>query len=340
MPPKIVAELDDALSTPPPGVVDTMNRLDGDLIVLGVGGKMGPTLARMARRASDMAGVRRRVIGVSRFSSPALPDDLRRNGIEPITCDLLDEDALERLPDAPNVVFMAGLKFGSSSRQALTWAMNCYLPGAVSRKYRHSRIVAFSTGNVYGLSPVSRGGSVESDEPRPVGCYAHTCLGREMVFEHFSRALGIPMAMIRLNYAVELRYGVLVDIARQVWAQKPVSVRMGHFNAIWQAEANAMALEAFDHAASPPLLLNVTGQELLSVRQVAGEFGRLMGKPVHLEGEESRDALISNARRACELIGTPTVSSGQMIEWIAEWVMKGGELLDKPTHFEVRDGNY
>ena len=338
--PRDVAELEDALSRPPAGVVETMKRIAGDIIVLGVGGKMGPTLARMAKRASDQAGVRRRVIGVSRFSSPALPDELRRQGIEPIACDLLDETALEHLPDAPNVVFMAGMKFGSTGQEALTWAMNCYLPGMVGRKYRHSRIVAFSTGNIYGLTPVSRGGSLESDVPNPLGCYANSCLGRERIFEHFSRAFGIPMAMIRLNYAVELRYGVLVDIARQVWQQKTINVCMGFFNAIWQAEASAMALQAFDHLATPPLLLNVTGTEILSVRRVAEQFGRLMGKPVRFEGGESPDALVSNAQRACGLMGTPAVSSEQMIQWIADWIMKGGEALDKPTHFEVRNGNY
>ena len=338
--PRSAAELDEALSRPPAAVVKAMQRLAGDFIVLGVGGMMGPTLARMAKRASDQAGVQRRVIGVSRFSSPTLSDELCRQGIETIACDLLDEAALAGLPDAPNVVFMAGMKFGSTGQEALTWAMNCYLPGIVSRKYRHSRVVAFSTGNIYGLTPVSRGGSVESDVPNPIGDYAGSCLGRERIFEHFSRTLQIPMVMIRLNYAVELRYGVLVDIAQQVWAQKPIDVSMGYFNAIWQAEANAMVLQAFEHVATPPLVLNVAGAEMLSVRRVAEQFGCLMGKPVRFKGEEATDALLSNAQRAYGLIGTPAVTAEQMMEWIAAWVMKGGATLGKPTHFEVRDGKF
>src|SRR5437763_1358137 len=230
---------------------------------------MGPTLARMARRASDLAGVNRRIIGVSRFSSASLPESLRKHGIEPIAADLLDRQQLARLPDAPNIIYMAGMKFGSTGQEALTWAMNCYLPGMICERYSASRIVAFSTGNVYGLTPATGSGSRETDPLNPLGDYAMSCLGRERIFEHFSRALKIPTAIIRLNYATELRYGVLVDIARRVWDRYPIDVSMGHVNVIWQAEASAMSLMALEPAASPPLILHVAGSEILRIRHVA-----------------------------------------------------------------------
>ncbi len=335
-----VEELEDLLSQPTESVVQTLGRLKGDILVLGVAGKMGPTLARMARRASEAAGVRRRVIGVARFSDAHHQSELQAHGIETIRCDLLDEAALAALPDAPNIVFMAGMKFGSTGQEALTWAMNCHLPALVCKKYSRSRIVAFSTGNIYGLTPVTGGGSLETDAPNPVGDYAMSCLGRERIFEHFSRRLGIPMAMIRLNYACELRYGVLVDIARRVWSGETVDVAMGHLNTIWQADANAMTLQAFDHVASPPLLLNVTGPEPLSVREMAARFGELMNKRVAVSGSESPTALLANAAQALRLFGPPHVGVEQMLRWIADWVMRGGASLGKPTHFESRDGKF
>jgi nucleoside-diphosphate-sugar epimerase len=335
-----VEHLEDLLSEPSDGAVQAMGRLEGDLIVLGVGGKMGPTLARMARRASDAAGVSRRVIGVSRFSSDLLESRLRKHGVETIRCDLLDPEQLGRLPDVPNVVFMTGMKFGSTGQEALTWAMNVYLPGMVCQKYRASRIVAFSTGNVYGLTPVAFGGSLEGDPLRPLGDYAMSCVGRERIFEHFSRAFEMPTALLRLNYANEPRYGVLVDLARRVWTGEPIDLSMGHFNAIWQADANAMSLQAFDELASPPRILNIAGPELLSVRRVAEQFGALLGKAVSLTGAEAADALLSNGQLAHRLFGYPRIGVGQMIEWFADWVRQGGESLGKPTHFEVRDGNF
>jgi nucleoside-diphosphate-sugar epimerase len=218
--------------------------------------------------------------------------------------------------------------------------MNCWLPGTVCQKFRRSRLVAFSTGNVYGLTPVALGGSVESDPPNPVGDYAMSCLGRERIFEHFSRTCQVPMAMLRLNYATEMRYGVLVDLARRVWEGQPVDVTMGHLNALWQADANAMALAAFAHVSSPPLVLNVVGPEMLSVRRVAEQFGQLFGKPVTVQGTEGADALLSNGQLGHRLFGYPRVGAGQMIHWIADWVRRGGETLGKPTHFEVRDGKF
>ncbi len=335
-----IEDLEDLLSAPTPAVVEALAAREGDLIVLGAGGKMGPTLARMARRASDSAGSRRRVIAASRFGAGDAEARLRSHGVETMRCDLLDAAALAALPDAANVVWMTGLKFGSGGRESLTWAMNAWLPGAVCQRYRSSRVVAFSTGNVYGLTPVAGGGSVEDDPLRPVGEYALSCLGRERVFEHFSRTLGVPVVLLRLNYACELRYGVLADVARKVAAGEPIDLPMGHFNALWQGDANAWALQAFAHAASPPRVLNLAGPELISVRRVAEEFGRLLGRPPVLRGTESADAILSNSQAAVRLFGYPRVGVRQMTEWVARWVRDGGPSLDKPTHFEVRDGAF
>jgi len=343
MPPATIADtdqLDDLLSEPTPLAVDTLARLDGDLLLLGVGGKMGPTLARMACRATDAAGSRRRVIGVARFSNPEHETWLRCHGVETVRCDLLDPAQLERLPDAANVVFMTGMKFGSTGQEALTWAMNCHLPALVAQRFRGSRIVAFSTGNVYGLTPVALGGSLETDALHPVGEYAMSCLGRERMFEYFSRTLGTPMAILRLNYATEMRYGVLVDVARRVWAGDPVPLAMGHLNALWQGDANAMALCAFGRVSSPPFVVNLAGPETLSVRRVAEEFGRLLGKDVIFTGTEAADALLSNGQLGHQLFGYPRVGVRQMMAWIAEWVKRGGATLDRPTHFESRDGRF
>jgi nucleoside-diphosphate-sugar epimerase len=332
-------ELEDRLSEPTDGAVEALRRAPGDVLLLGVAGKMGPSLARMARRAAGAAGAPRRVIGVSRFSSGG-EGALRAHGIDTIRCDLLDEDELARLPDAPNVLYLAGMKFGSTGNEATTWAMNSYLPAVVCRKYRDSRIVAFSTGNVYGLTPVERGGSREDDAPQPVGEYAMSCLGRERLFEHFSRRFGTRVALIRLNYACDLRYGVLVDLARRVRAGEAIDLGMGHFNTIWQGDANVMALRALAHVASPPWVVNVTGPELLSVRAVCERLGRLMGRSVHFTGTGPDTALLSDARRGLEALGPPRVGAERLIEWVADWVMRGGCCLDKPTHFESRDGRF
>jgi nucleoside-diphosphate-sugar epimerase len=342
LPPSIrdVEHLEELLSEPNSGAVEAMARLQGDLVILGVGGKMGPTLARMARRASEAAGVQRRIIGVSRFSSGGLEKQLQSFGIETIRCDLLERQQVEKLPDVPNVIFMTGMKFGSTGQEAMTWAMNVFVPGMVCQKYCQSRMVAFSTGNVYGLTPVALGGNVETDVVNPLGDYAMSCLGRERILEHFSRVHHIPIAVLRLNYATEMRYGVLVDLARKVWAGQTVDLAMGHLNAIWQADANAMTLQAFDQLASPPRLLNIAGPELLSVRRVAERLGQLMGKPVTFTGSETPDALLSNAQLSHRLFGYPRLGALQMIEWIADWVQRGGANLGKPTHFEVRDGKF
>jgi hypothetical protein len=332
--------LEDLLSEPSAGAIDTLARLPGDLVLLGVGGKMGPTLARMARRASDAAGIRRRVIGIARFSDAGLEERLRTGGVETVRCDLLDPAQLDRLPEAANVLVLLGMKFGSTGQEALTWANNTHLPAVVCARYRGARLVAFSTGNVYGLVPVHLGGSVETDPLRPEGEYAMSCLGRERMYEHFSRTWGMPMALLRLNYACEMRYGVLADVARKVHAGEPIDLTMGHLNAIWQGDANALALCAFSEAACPPAVLNLAGPELLSVRRVAEEFGRLLGKPVTLRGAEAADALLSNGQRAHARYGYPRVPVGRVIAWLADWVRRGGASLDRPTHFEVRDGKF
>jgi nucleoside-diphosphate-sugar epimerase len=335
-----VSHLEDLLSEPSAAAIDAMRRVEGDVMILGVAGKMGPTLARRARRALDTAGLSSRVIGVSRFSAPEEQRALEQQGIATVRCDLLDADSLGRLPDAPNVIFMAGRKFGSTGDESYTWAMNTYLPALVCQRYRTSRIVTFSTGNVYGLTPAGRGGSREEDAPNPTGEYAISCLGRERLFEYFSRAHGLPVAILRLNYATEMRYGLLPDLAGRVSRREPIDVTMGHFNVIWQADANAMALAALPHSSSPPVVLNVAGAEELSVRATCKELGRLMGVEVSFTGEEAGDALLSNGARAWSLFGPPRVNAEQLLAWTADWTMRGGPSLGKPTHFESRTGRF
>jgi nucleoside-diphosphate-sugar epimerase len=335
-----VAHLEELLSEPSDAAIDAIRRADADLIVLGVAGKMGPTLARMARRAMDAAGVSKRVIGVSRFSSPDQQRTLEEHRIETIRCDLLDPSALARLPDAPLVMFMAGRKFGSTGNEPLTWAMNAYLPALVCTRYRGSRIVAFSTGNVYGLTPHGRGGSCESDPPAPLGEYAMSCLGRERMFEYFSAAGGTPVAILRLNYATEMRYGVLVDLARRISRGEPVDVTMGYFNAIWQGDANAMALAALDHASTPASIVNIAGREEVSVRGAAAELARRLNVEVAFTGCEAKDALLSNGSRGWTLLGEPRIGMAQLLPWTADWIRRGGEHLGKPTHFESRTGRF
>lgn len=335
-----VEELEEVLSRPTAGVVEAMKALQGDIIVLGVGGKMGPTLARMASRASDQAGVRRKVIGVARFSTPGLAERLQSWGVETHSCDLLNRASYGQLPDAPNVVYMAGMKFGTTGQESLTWAMNSFLPGLVSERYAKSRIAVFSTGNVYGLTPLKAGGALEEDALHPAGEYAMSCLGRERIFEHFSRTQGTPMSLLRVCYAVELRYGVLTDIARQVFAGQTIPLGMGYVNAIWQADANAMCLQSLQHVSMPPQVLNITGPAPYSVRKVAEEFGAIFNKPVRFEGIEADDALVANTAKAQRLMGGPATSDSQMFAWIADWVRNGREAWSKPTHYDNRAGDF
>ena len=335
-----VADLEESLSEPTPGLVRFMKALSGDILVLGAGGKMGPGVARMAKRASDAAGTTRRIIAVSRFSDPAALQGLEASGVETASCDLMDRGALDRLPDAPNVVYMAGTKFGTTGAEAATWALNACLPGNICARYAASRITAFSSGNVYPFTSPSSGGSVETDQPGPRGEYAWSVLGRERVMQYFSVRQGTPVLLLRLNYSCELRYGVLVDIARRIHEGAPVGLDMGYFNVIWQRDANAMALQSLSEARSPAAILNLTGPEILSVREIAAELGRRMGKSVAYSGTESPDALLNNASRAFTLYGMPLTGTAEMLDLVAGWVSRGGASIGKPTHFDARDGEF
>jgi len=342
LPDQILSEehLEDLLSEPSPPASEALKALDSDLLILGVGGKMGPTLARMAARILTGLGSGRRVYGVARFSQPGLRDKLEAWGVKTIPCDLLDRAQLADLPDSRNVIFMAGQKFGTTGNPAFTWIANIYMPALVAERFSRARIVVFSTGNVYPLSPVVQGGSREEDTLEPVGEYANSCLGRERIFEHFSQTGGLRCAIMRLNYAIDLRYGVLLDTAQKVKAGQPVDLTMGAANVIWQGDANAQALALLAHCATPPFVLNVTGPEMVSIRRLAERFGDLLGVKPSFVGQEAGTALLSNAAKAQQMFGYPRVSLDQMIAWTANWVNRGGPTLDKPTHFETRDGRF
>jgi nucleoside-diphosphate-sugar epimerase len=338
--PKSETELEELLSRPTAGVADALRASPGDVLILGAGGKMGPSLVRMVRRAADELNDGRRVIAASRYSSPGAVTALERHGVEVARLDLADRAALTALPDAPNVIFMAGQKFGTRELPALTWLTNVVVPALAAERFRDSRLVAFSTGNVYALTPASGAGSREHDAPGPLGEYAWSCLGRERVLEHASRARGTRVSIIRLNYAVDLRYGVLTDLALKIVAGQAIDVRMGVVNVIWQGDAAAQAIQSLTHAAVPPFTLNVTGPEKLSVRAVALELGRLLDREPLFVGQEEPDALLSDTALAQSLFGPPTVSAETLIAWTADWVRRGGAILGKATHFEEREGNF
>ncbi len=335
-----VAQLEDALSRPSPADVDSMGALSGDVMVLGAGGKMGPSLAKLARRAATESGVSRSILAVSRFTSPLARDDLEAAGVRTVSCDLMKPGEVDRLPDCENVLYLAGRKFGSAGRPDLTWATNAVLPAWVAQRFKKSRIVAFSTGNVYPFSAVPSRGSRESDPPAPVGEYAQSCLARERVFEYYSRENGTPCVLLRLNYAVDLRYGVLSDIGRKVLANEPVDLGVPAFNVIWQGDANSYALRALGLCSSPPFTLNVTGAESLSVRAVAEYFARRFGKPCRFHSPEGPSALLSDPSLCFSVLGQPTISSEKLLELQANWIESGGPALGKPTHFEVSDGKF
>jgi nucleoside-diphosphate-sugar epimerase len=334
------AVLDELLARPMPAVMDAVAKLDGDLMILGAGGKMGPSLARLARRALEQAGVRRRIIAVARFSDARLRSLLDAEGIETIGCDLLDREQVARLPDVPNLIFMVGQKFGTTGDEARTWAINAYLPGMIAERFPHAKIVAFSTGNVYPLAAVESAGPAETDPTGPVGEYAQSALARERILEFFSGRTATPMAILRLNYAVEPRYGVLRDIADRVFGRRPLDVTMGWVNLIWQRDANAIALRALAHCSVPPLVLNVTGRPAHAVRWLAEQFGRRWGIEPTFVGSEAPTALLSDAALMEALFGAPEVGIEEMIKRVAEWVEAGGRSLGKPTHFEARDGRF
>jgi nucleoside-diphosphate-sugar epimerase len=331
------AELETLLSQPTPGVVEVLRRQPGDLLILGAGGKMGPTLAMMAKKALPPEY---RVSAVSRFRDPAVRARLEDAGIRTLAADLLDRSALAELPDAPNIVFMAGEKFGTVGAPHVTWAMNAIVPALVAERYAGQRTVVFSTGNVYPLTPVASGGPTEDHVTGPVGEYAQSCLARERIFEHAAAAAATPVAIVRLNYAIDLRYGVLVDTALRVRDGTPIPLHMGYVNVIWQGDANARALQCLSLADSPARVVNVTGPEVVSIRALAIRFGERFGVAPQFEGEEAADALLSNAAQSMKLFGPPRVGLDDMIEWTAQWLERGGHLLGKPTRFEVRDGRF
>lgn len=335
-----VEELERRLSEPSPALVADMRRLDGDLLVLGAGGKMGPSLVALACRAIAASGVAKKVTAVSRFSDPEARRTLEAAGAETIAVDLLDTGALDRLPDAENVVYMAAMKFGTSGQEHLTWAQNALLPGLVGPRFAASKVVAFSSGNIYPLVPVASGGCRERDPVGPVGEYAQSVLGRERMFEYAADRYGTRSLLLRLNYAVELRYGTLVDVALAVRDGEPVDLSMGHFNVIWQGDANEVALRALPLASAPPTVLNVTGPETVSVRQVAEAFGARFGTEPVLRGSEEPTALLANAGKAHALFGYPNVALATMIDWVADWLAADGATHGKPTKFGVRTGRF
>jgi len=326
-----VDELETFLAVPSPALVAEMKEIEGDLVILGVAGKMGPTLARLAKNATPS----RRVIGVARFSEPEVRERLESWGVETIACDLLDRDAISVLPDAPNLIFAAGHKFGASGNTPLTWAMNTWVPSVVAERYRSSRIVAFSTGNVYPLTKVGTPAPTETSPTGPVGDYAQSCLGRERMFEYFSARYRTPGRIFRLNYAIDMRYGVLFDIASKVKKGEPVDVTMGHVNLIWQGDANEQVLRCLARCTTPTTPLNSTGLEALSVRELATGLGERMGVPARIVGREAETALLSDASEAARLFGPPSVPIATLLDWVADWVAH-----DKPTKFEVRDGRF
>lgn len=335
------AGLVNSLSDPSDELIKMMSRLEGDIMILGAGGKIGPTLSRMARRAIDAAGVQRRVIGVSRFSNDGEAAKLQSDGIEVLRGDLLNSDFVRSLPRTANILYLVGMKFGGPGALAETWASNVYIAGLVADHFRDSGIVAMSTGNVYAMAAAEPGtGAVESDDPQPQGEYAMSALGRERVFQHFSQRHGTPLTIVRLNYATEFRYGILVDLAKQVYSGEVVSLETGYFNVIWQRDACDIILRSLTVTSVPPRIINVTGPERISCRHVCERFGELLGRNVQFVGTESPTALLSDARHAVRLFGRPTVSLDAMLSMTADWIKRGGETWNKPTHFQVRDGKF
>mgnify|MGYP000876753313 CR=1 FL=1 len=334
------AEIDACMSRPYPEVVELMRRLPGDLAILGVAGKMGLTLGSVAVAASRAAGVARKVYGVSRFSDTAAFEAVARTGMTPLRCDLLDAAAVARLPRVPQVVFMAGRKFGTTGGEEQTWAINTLAPARVCDHFAGSRIVAFSTGCVYPLVPPAGPGCTEATPPAPVGEYAQSCLGRERIFSYYSRRDGTPVCLLRLNYALDPRYGVIHDLAAAIWQGRPVPLRVPVFNGLWQGDAVNLALLALDAAAAPAAVLNLTGAETLSVHDTACQLAGRLGRPAVFAGEPGPAVYLNDASSLFARFGKPRVPVARVIDWTAAWVRAGGRSLGKPTHFEVADGNY
>ena len=334
------ALLDQKLTTPSPRLLNDISKIIGDIMILGAGGKMGPTLALLAKKAVEAVGCSKRVIAVSRFTDPIVVKLMHDNQIETISADLLEPGILYTLPDVENIIYMAGRKFGTNGQEAQTWAMNAWLPALTAERFKKSKIVVFSSGNIYPMVPIASGGAPETVSPQPVGEYAMSCLARERMFEYGSVTHSTPVFLYRLNYAVDLRYGVLYDIAAQLLEGKPIPLSTPCFNCIWQGDANEMALRALLHTGSPALKMNITGPETITVRHAAEKLGKLLSKTPVFEGAESDVALLSNSSLAIKTFGAPTVSVDELIEWQAEWISDGGRSLGKPTHFEERKGKY
>jgi nucleoside-diphosphate-sugar epimerase len=334
------AQLEDVLAQPSDADIECVSRLTEDAMIIGAGGKMGPSLARRVHRAAMLAGGRRHTIAVSRFSSDSARRSLEVEGIQTIACDLLDPDQIAALPRTPLVLFLAGRKFGTTDRTDVTWATNTLVPSRVAEHFAASRMVVFSTGNVYPMVASAGPAPTEATAAAPVGEYAQSCLGRERVVEYVSRERGLKAAIFRLNYAVDLRYGTLVDVARRVFAGDPIDLSVGVFNAIWQGDANSYALRSLELCSTPPIVLNVTGPERISVREMAQYFGAVFGRPPRFANSEGPVALLSDSTRCRSLLGEPTVSLEVLRDWVAHWVRIGGSSLHKPTHFEVTDGRY
>jgi len=328
------------LLEPSADLIEDIATIDGDIIVLGIGGKMGPGLARVAKQAIDKAGINKKIIGVARFSEPGLQEQLNSEGIETISADLLNEDDLQALPQEKNVLYLAGTKFGTTGKESLTWAMNSYLPGRVAQKFKNSRIVVFSTGNVYPLVPVVSGGATEDLPPEPIGEYAQSCLGRERIFQYFSLKNNTPVLIYRLNYANDVTYGVLHEIAKSVKENQPVDLSMGTASVIWQGDANEIAIRCLKHCSAPAKILNVTGPETVSLRWLAEQFGKMLGVTPEFINEERSTSFLSNAAESFRLFGYPKVTLKQMMEVILEWLNEGGKTINKPTHFSERKGKY
>lgn len=333
-------ELDELLTRPSERLVEFIKSVSGPLLILGAGGKMGPTLAVLARRAAEAAQHPLEIVAVSRFSNASSRQWLETHGVKTLNCDLLDANAIGGLPDASNIIYLVGLKFGTAQNPAATWAINTLVPTRVCERYPRSRIVALSTGNVYPQSEVHRGGSVETDALTPLGEYANAAVGRERIFEFHSQRNRTPITLLRLFYAVELRYGVLADIARKVYAREPVALANGHFNCIWQRDANELILRALPLATTPASVWNLCRPEVFSVREVATRLGELLGRIPNFSGSESTTALLGNSSKLCAALDTPTTLMETVLRWTAAWVKQGGRDLGRPTHFEVRDGNY
>lgn len=325
---------------PSPKLLDDIVRIDGDILILGAGGKMGPAMAKLVKDAINETNIQKKVIAASRFSDADVWNDLNKYGITTIKADLLNEDDLEKLPDTPNVIYLAGHKFGTTGNESYTWAMNTFLPGMVARRFKQSGIVVFSSGNVYPLSPVTAGGMTEDMAASPIGEYAQSCLGREQIFRYFSQKNNTPILIYRLNYANDVSYGVLLEIARSVYAEKEVDLTMGNVNVIWQGDANEIAIRSLLHCSVPGKILNVTGPETISVRWLAEEFGKIFNKIPKFTGIEESNALLSNAAECFNLFGYPNISLKQMIQLIGYWVMEGGKIKEKPTHFQERKGKF